>query len=86
MYEDLKVGMKVRVKDDLQFVEAECGKPAPGAAIQVGWSTTMGGSIGKAFTVNKVHEDLKAAGLDTSNKFGMRKDYAFPATCLEFMD
>ena len=86
MYEDLKVGMKVRVKDDLQFVEAECRKTAPGAENRVGWEAPMGGSIGKAFTVNMVYETLKAASLDTFNKFGMGNDYAFPATCLELVD
>ena len=37
--------------------------------------------------MNKVDKELKAARLDTENKFGMmRMDFTFPATCLELVD
>ena len=36
-FEDLKVGMKVRIMHDLEYVEAQCEKAAPGAEDAVLW-------------------------------------------------
>ena len=55
-FEDLKVGMKVRVMDDLEYVKVECDALAPGANEAVTWIDEMQAYLGKAATIHSVHD------------------------------
>jgi hypothetical protein len=87
-YEDLKAGLKVRVKDDKEFVKAECVKPSPGdtsgAGRACGWNGNMKDALGKEFTVIRVSA-MRNALLTTSELPELDEDYFFPPTCLEFV-
>ena len=83
-YEDLKVGLKVRVKDDKEFVKAECLKPSPGETSGAGWNRNMKDALGKEFTVIRV-SPRRNAQLTTSELPELSEDYFFPPTCLEFV-
>ena len=66
-FDDLAVGMSVRVHPDLEFVKAECLKRAPGALADsrgVGWINDMEGAIGKGFKIIELMTDRQAATLD----------------------
>ena len=83
-YEDLKAGLKVRVKDDKEFVKAECLKPSPGETSGAGWNRNMKDALGKEFTVIRV-SPRRNAQLTTSELPELSEDYFFPPTCLEFV-
>ena len=81
-FDELRVGMQVRVMDDLALVNAGCKVPAPGAEEEIGWNDDMANSIGKEFMVKNIDSDDMSAALATEDKFGMEKDYSFPFTVL----
>ena len=82
-YEDLKAGLKVRVKDDKEFVKAECLGPSPDDT-RPGWNRNMKDALGKEFTVIRVSA-MRNALLTTSELPELDEDYFFPPTCLEFV-
>ena len=82
-YEDLKAGLKVRVKDDKEFVKAECLRPSPDDT-KAGWNRNMKDALGKEFTVIRV-SPWRNALLTTSELPELSEDYFFPPTCLEFV-
>ena len=62
-FEDLKVGMKVRIMHDLEYVSAECEKAAPGAEDAVLWAEEMAAYVGEVATITKV-EGVPVEGED----------------------
>ena len=81
-FEDLSVGMRVQVMDDLDFVKKSCEETrAPGANRSVGWNEEMAPSIGRKFVVKDTEARFMAARLATRG-FGMSMDYSFPYTVL----
>ena len=76
-FEELKVGMRVQVMDDVDFVKKSCEKPAPGAEDSVGWDEEMASSIGRQFVVKNTYTETKSATFKTSGA-----DFAFPYTVL----
>lgn len=83
-FDDFSKGMRVRVKDDLAFVEKECKATPPGATDKVGWNSGMSKAIGEVFkVVRRTDRGLMAAKLETKGQSGMASDYLFPYTTLE---
>ena len=76
-FELLRVGMRVRVMDDLAFVRAECEKPAPGAMDKgaVEWGDEMEAFIGNVCEITELNPDFRGALLDPIF-------YMFPYTTL----
>ena len=74
-FEDLKVGMRVQVMDDVDFVRNACEGP-------VGWNPAMAPSIGKEFVVISTSAMHMSAELATDRRFGMKQDYLFPPSVL----
>ena len=67
-FEDLKVGMQVKVNDDASFVEEECKKPAPGAEKPVNWNSRVRRVVGKTVTVKKlVPKLLQGVSIDSED-------------------
>ena len=81
-FDELRVGMQVRVMDDLALVKAGCEVPAPGAEEETGWDDEMANSIGKEFVIKVIDSDDMSASLATDDKFGMDREYYFPFTVL----
>ena len=50
-FEDLKIGMKVRIMDDEDYVKAQCDRPAPGANDAVQWVDEMEAIVGEVCTI-----------------------------------
>ena len=61
-YEDLRVGMRVRVLDDREFVEAECERVVEGAEEHVEWTEDMAACVGVEGQIKSLNPDLQAAG------------------------
>ena len=81
-FAELKVGMRVQVMDDVDFVKKACGTSAPGADAEVRWNPQMAKAIGRQFVVNDTAARFMAAELATKGKLGMDTDYLFPYTVL----
>ena len=85
-FEELTPGMAVQVMDDLEFVKAECNKPAPGATTHTAWDSQMAKAIGRAFCVmpgaDSINTNSMSAYLATTGSLGMTKDFVFPHTVL----
>ena len=75
-FEELEVGMRVQVMDDLLIVSAAC------AVDTVGWREEMQTAVGEEFAVVSTSTALKSAELATSGKFGMEINFFFPCTVL----
>ena len=70
-FEDLKVGMQVRVIEDLDIAKKACTDSG------IGWPAEKTLSLGKTFTILSFHNSLGAALLDTA-----RVHYTFPPSVL----
>ena len=83
-FEDLKVGMRVQVMDDMSFVKKACETLAPGAqpGKVVNWIAGMANAIGRQFVVRVTSATSMSARLETEGAFGMDMDFAFPYTVL----
>ena len=88
-FEDLKVGMKVRIMDDEEYVEAQCCAPAPGAVAAVSWADAMDAFIGCTCTVTALEEmDTDHVGLSAVCRLDdvpevEIDEYSFPFHVLE---
>ena len=81
-YDDLRVGMRVLVMEDEDYVSAECSKPAPNASKSVHFAEGMRGALGVEFEISKVQPGTQSALLSTRGLQGMFTHYAFPFTTL----
>ena len=83
-FEDLSVGMRVQVMDDLEFVSKSCEETPPGAGRgkRAGWNLEMANAIGRRFVVKSTNTTFMSAKLATEGENGMKRDYAFPYTVL----
>lgn len=88
-FEDLKVGMKVRIMDDLVYVKAQCEVAAPGASDPVSWVESMEGCVGQVAII----ESLRAVGESPGPCAEIKLDdvdeddetYLFPCHVLEWV-
>ena len=71
--EDIKVGVVVRVKNDLEAVRSACN-----AVPEVGWSSAMDGWVGGEYRVAKVYDDANRVRLETNHD-----SWLFTFECLE---
>ena len=76
-FEELEVGMRVQVMDDLLLVSAACS-----SIRTLGWFEEMQTAVGEEFVVVSTSTALKSAELATSGKFGMDSNCFFPCTVL----
>ena len=83
-FEDLSVGMRVQVMDDVEFVTKSCEETPPGAerGKRAGWNLEMAHAIGRRFVVKSTNTTFMSAKLATEGENGMKRDYAFPYTVL----
>ena len=81
-FEDLSVGMRVQVMDNVEFVTKSCDETLPGAECAVTWNKAIAPSIGRQFVVKHTYAETMSAALSTSGEFGMKKNYLFPYTVL----
>ena len=77
-YEDLRVGMRVRVLDDREFVEAECERVVEGAEDHVEWTEDMAACVGVEGQIKSLNPDLQAADVEAKDC----KAWLFPFTVL----
>ena len=89
-WDELKVGMRVRVMSDEAFVKAECHKKAPGAVGMVGWPSGPTGLALKRSMIGGTYEicELDVYGravrlrVDASAQCLARPEGLFPYTVL----
>jgi len=80
-YEELKVGMHVRVMEDMAFVKSECDNTAPGATQACGWDDEMSSCLGNEYVIVEV-EDSSTSALLKTRSADVSDDYFFPSTSL----
>ena len=93
-FADLKVGMRVRVKEDAAFVELQCDDQTEAVeqlagTEPVGWDPLMARACGKVYEVLVVQQDFLGADLHTSidpcfQGEQSHGEYTFPYTAHEF--
>ena len=76
-YEDLRVGMRVRVLDDREFVEAECERVVEGAEQHVEWTEDMAACVGVEGEIKRLKPDFQAARVEAKDEA-----WLFPFTVL----
>ena len=76
-YEDLRVGMRVRVLDDREFVEAECERVVEGAEEHVEWTEDMAACVGVEGEIKRLKPDFQAARVEAKDEA-----WLFPFTVL----
>lgn len=57
-WDDVRVGLNVRITNDVEELERLCGEIAPGAIEEVGWATEMAAFAGECFTIDPEDEIL----------------------------
>ncbi|EOD08658.1 hypothetical protein EMIHUDRAFT_217402 [Emiliania huxleyi CCMP1516] len=63
-YDDLRVGMMVKVHPDRAFVEEQCRKVVAGATKNCGWAVNMTSTCGSTYRVAELRENSCSARLD----------------------
>ena len=81
-FEDLSVGMRVQVMDNVEFVTKSCDETLPGAECAVTWNKAIAPSIGRQFVVKNTFAKTMSTKLATEGELGMSTDYVFPYTVL----